>query len=158
MLLAFALLPVMLLGAVLGGTRAWLHAHGSQGGHLHLLAEPIAEHHPDALRDCHAAQHRNTHDDGGDARHEDDAHHPDDMPAPAGLLIDLPHVPAAPCAGTTLVSASSALPATLPAPRWTLALVDGTHRQKLYGSGWPPQRAKRSGVATLLRSSHAILI
>lgn len=130
---------------------AWLHSHGPAGDHVHLLAERVDTDHHRTLHDWHAAQHR--HERGGGDHEENET------PAPAGLLIDLPHVLATPSAGATPVAAASVhLPANLPAPRWHLALVEGTHRHELYCSGWPPQRAKRSGVAALLRSSHAILI
>lgn len=149
-LLFLVLLPGLLFGPAFGGMAAWLHSHGPAGEHLHFVTEQVGLDHLGTLHDWHDAQHRHEREDGSDQ---------DDVPAPTGLLVDLPHILAAPVGSTTLVSALSVhLPAVLPAPRWHLALVKGTHRHELYCSGWPPQRAKRSGVAELLRCSHAILI
>jgi hypothetical protein len=150
LLLLLALLPGPLFGPALAGMGAWLHSHGPEGEHLHFLAPQVEADQLGTLHDWHAAQHGHEHEEGSDE---------DEVPAPTGLLIDLPHLLAAPWGGTTLVAASSVhLPAILPVPRWHLALAEGTHGHELYRSGWPPQRTKRSGVAALLRSSHAILI
>jgi hypothetical protein len=144
------LLPGLLFGQALGGMAAWFHSHGPAGEHLHLVSEQLGQDHPGTLHDWHDAQHRHEREDGSDQ---------DDVPAPTGLMLELPYLLAAPVRSTTLVSASSvSLPASLPVPRWHLALVEGAHRHELCCSGWPPQRAMRSGVAALLRSSHAILI
>ena len=149
-LFLIVLLPGLLFGPALGGMAAWLHSHGPSGEHLHLLTEQVAQDHLGALHDWHDAQHRHEHDDGTDG---------EDEPAPTGLLIELPQLLAAPLGGTTLVPALGIqVPAIIPVPRWHLALVEGIHKHELYCSGWPPQREKRTGVAALLRSSHAILI
>ncbi len=150
MLLLLVLLPALIVGPALGGMAAWLHSHGPSGGHLHLLA-PETEHADlGTLHAWHDGQHRHEHEDGT---------HEEDEPAPTGLLIELPQILAAPSSDPTLASAPSIhLPALLPSAHWHLALVDSTHRPELCRSGWPPQGAKRSGVAALLRSSHAILI
>lgn len=150
LLFLVVLLLGLLFGPALGGMAAWLHSHGPAGEHLHFVTEQVGQDHVGTLHDWHDTQHRYEREDGSDQ---------DDVPAPMGLLVDLPHILAAPVGGTTLVSALSVhLPAVLPVPRWHLALVEGINRHELYCSGWPPRRAKRSGVAALLRSSHAILI
>ena len=154
LLFLVVLLPGLLFGPALGGMAAWLHSHGPAGEHLHLVSAQVDQDHPGTLHGWHDVQHRHEREDG-----REDGSDQDDVPAPTGLLLELPHILAAPVGGTTLFSAPSVpLPAVLPVPRWHLALVEGTHRHELHCSGWPPQRAMRSGVAALLRSSHAILI
>ena len=149
MLLVLALLPALIFGPALGGMAAWLHSHGPSGGHLHLLALET-DHDLGARQEWHDAQHR--HD------HQDDTHH-EEEPTPVGLLIELPQVIGTAPRVTALSSATwFPLPAFVPSVRSTLVLVESTYRPDLRRSGWPPQRAKRSGVAALLRSSHAILI
>jgi hypothetical protein len=146
LLFLVALLPGLLFGPALGGMAAWLHSHGSAGDHLHLLAEQVGADHLGTLHDWHDAQHEQEQLDGSDEG---------DVPAPTGLLIELPQA----LASTTLVSTLDVHPpALLQAPQWKLGLAEGTCRREPHRSGWPPQLAKRSGVAALLRSSHAILI
>lgn len=150
LLLSFALLPGLLLGTALGGKVAWLHAHGPAGGHLHVLAEQAADDHHGGLRELHDAQHR--HESGP-------AHDDGEAPPPTGLRIDIPHIVAAPCGGAASVSAASVhQSAIFHAPQWAPALVEDPHGSGHFRSGWPPQRAQRSGVSALLRSNHALLI
>lgn len=150
LLFLVVLLPGLLFGPALGGMAAWLHSHGPVGEHLHLVTEQVDTNLLATLHDWHDAQHRHEHDDGSNQ---------DEEPAPEGLLIDLPDFLAAPGSGTTLASAlSTHLPAILPVPRWHLALVEGPRGQESCCSAWPPQLTRRSGVAALLRTSHAIRI
>ncbi len=128
----------------------WLHSHGPSGEHLHLLAGQVDPDPLGTLHDWHDAQHGHEHEDATDE---------EDEPTPVGLLIDFPQILAAPCVDPSFTAASSLHSlAFLPPPRWHLAPVAGPHGDGFYPSGWPPQGAKRSGVAALLRSSHAILI
>ncbi len=149
MLLVLALLPALIFGPALRGT-AWFHAHGTSGGHLHL--PPSEPDHDDlgALHAWHDAQHRYAHET---------EKHQEAEPTPEGLLIELPQILAAAPGRSTLASAASIHASLLPpSPRWHVFLVATTYRPDLFRSGWPPQRAQRSGVAALVRSSHAILI
>jgi len=148
-ILVLALLPALLCAPALGGVAAWIHSHGHSGAHVHLLPE---EHDHDfaALDEWHATQHRGGHE-------QDD--HGDDDPAPQGLLIELPELVAlAPRVPTGVAGPSAQALAPLPLPRWHLAPVASSHRSDFIRSGWPPQATWRSGVAALLRSSHALLI
>lgn len=149
-LLLLVLLPALIVGPALGGRAAWLHSHGPSGEHLHLLAAEPDPADVGTLHEWHETQHRHGDEEGTDE---------EERPAPTGLLIELPEILAAPSNGQSWSSATSLdLPALLPSPRWHLALLESQHRPELCRSGWPPQPAKRSGVAELLRSSHAILI
>ena len=114
------------------------------------MTETVDRGHLGSHHDWHDAQHEHEHEDGA---LEEDEH------APTGLLIHLPYLLAAPRCGASLASAQGLhLPVLLPKHPWSSALLERTHRHELRCSGWPPQRAARSGVAALLRSSHAILI
>jgi hypothetical protein len=146
--LLVALLPVFALGPALGGGMAWFHSHGPSGGHLHLVPSEHGHDH-DALDAWHEVQHHRAQE--GES-HEVAEHAPD------GLRIEMPAVIAtapskAPAPGTSI-----APPAFLPSPGWSVELPGATCRPERCRSGWPPGKARRSGVAALLRSSHAILI
>ena len=142
------LLPVLLLGPVGRGGSAWIHAHGTVGSHFHLLPEGAAgdvAH----LHGWHAGQHH----------HESDEHHEDDERAPSGLVIALPSL-LAPAAKASSPSASLPAPSLAGFPAED-ACVEGDRdprRAEPARSGWPPQRGRRTGVAALLRSSHALRI
>ncbi|MEW6072904.1 MAG: hypothetical protein AB1726_09990 [Planctomycetota bacterium] len=148
-LLVLALLPALLSGPALGRAAAWIHWHGHSGGHVHLLRDEHARN-VAALDGWHDAQHRPGHENG---------EHEKNGPAPKGLLIDLPELVAASPPGSTAIPAASVLAlALLPIPGLHLALVESSIRPGFLRSAWPPLGSKRSGVAALLRSSHAILI
>ena len=149
-LFVLSLLTALLFGPALGGAVAWIHSHGDSGGHLHLLPDDEQENEVAALDGWHDAQHRCGHDGDG---------HADGGPAPRGFLIELPAFAAAAPRGSTVVPAASAQ-AQIGVPRsfQHLAIVESSTPQWLIRSGWPPHRTNRSGVAALLRSSHAILI
>lgn len=151
--LLLVLLAVLVFGSTLGGMAAWFHSHGPSGGHLHLFATHADPGELDTIHDRHAAQHRHGRED------ETDEDEPPRLPAPEGLLLELPQILAVVPNGQSAASTSSFhVPAQLFAPRWHIALAQYTHRFDLCHSGWPPQKRTLSGVAALLRSSHAILI
>ena len=120
---------------------------------MHLLPdehEHEHEHDVAALEAWHDAEHRHGHEKG---------EHEEEGPAPSGLMIELPElVAAAPRSSTVIPSAGVQTLAALPFSRWHLALVESSIRTGPIRSGWPPRETTRSGVAALLRSSHAILI
>ncbi len=147
-LLVLALLPALLLGPAFGGVAAWIHSHGPAQGHVHWLPDDH-DHDVAAFDGWHAAQHRRGHEHGD---HEEG-------PAPTGLLVELPGFVAASARGSTVPpTASLQALALLPLTGWHLALVLSSTRPGPIRSGWPPGGTERSGVAALLRSSHAILI
>jgi hypothetical protein len=114
-----------------------------------VLPVPASHHEVVELGEWHDAQH------GGEA----DTLHGDEEEAPAGIVVLVPLLPAAaPEQGSATFQPASYLPAAVPACGWHLDAVESTYRTELCRSGWPPQRGGRSGVAALLRSSHAILI
>jgi hypothetical protein len=152
-------LPLALvLGHAFGGAAAWIHAHGPHaehehaGTHLHVLSAEIDPTDRDALHEWHAAEHRR-----GPTEHQDESD-PREEPAPDGFLIALPQVLAASSRSPTSASEGVSLAASFPAPDRCSSPVEGTHPPDRCRPGWPSERAKRSGVATLLRSSHALLI
>ncbi len=151
--LLLVLLTVLAFGSTLGGMAALFHSHGPSGGHLHLFATHADPGELGTGHDRHAAQHRHGRED------ETDEDEQPTLPAPEGLLLELPQILAVVPSGQSAASTSSFhVSAQLAAPRWHLALAQCTHRFDLCHSGWPPQRRTLSGVAALLRSSHAILI
>ncbi len=120
---------------------------------MHVVAMPVDHAHLDALHALHDAEDRHDHEE---RTHEEGR---PEEPAPRGLLIELPHVLAARPRGATSSSATSLAPiVALPSPSLRPAPVEGPLRPEDPRSAWPSRRAKRSGVAALLRSSHAILI
>lgn len=145
-LLLALLLPALVCGPVFGGRTVWLHSHGDEEVHVHL--PPAGSAGGLALGEWHDSQH---HD-------ESDEHHEHGQ-VPAGVVVHLPRV---------LVASSQAARA-LPSlgafhiAAWSVTIlrVDAGRRPcrpELFRSGWPPQSGQRTGVAELLRSSHAILI
>lgn len=167
LLVLVALLPVLLVGPAVGGMTAWFHSHGPAGEHLHLLTEHVDAHRHGTLHDWHDAQHGLEAHERADDAHEGgrEAGEEGVEYAPTGLVIELPRILAAPYARAHLASATSIhsapsihLPALLPTLRQHLVFGEGPGKNGPCRSGWPPQRAKRIGVAALLCSSHAILI
>jgi hypothetical protein len=149
-----AVLPGLVLGPAFSGLTAWIHVHGPEGEHLHLLAEHIASEHRGALHDWHHAQHQQVHDDG-----QGSFEHPQDAPRPRLLLSDIPPAVAAPSTGQVCVSAFHPSQTThVPAPPWCVETrgLAQLHAQPL---GWrPPLQWRATGTEALLRSNHAILI
>lgn len=142
------LLPLLALGPAVGGISAWVHVHGEAGTHLHLFAS--GEHHgSSAHHDWHATQHSDAHD----AATADD-----DEPAPGGLIVELPEELAqsvdAPTRPRFAADASVATLLPIPSPVPRVACGARTLHARF---DLPPRQAVRSGVAVLLRSSHAIL-
>ncbi len=165
MLLFLALLPVLVLGSASGAMGLWLHSHGPTGGHVHLVpphADPLQL---GSLHERHDARHHHEHEHEHDhePEHEHEGEPPDgedeDHPAPRGLVIELPPVLAAtPKSSNSSAAASTPLPSMHPVRRWHVAVQAIEHRPDRCRYGGPPQRARRSGVAELLRGSHALLI
>jgi hypothetical protein len=149
-LFVLVLLPMLLLGPALGGVAASLHAHGDAGAHVHVLAlGSAAECGSSALQDWHATQHQ--HSDGAPTTGADDR-------APEGLTVEFPAALAQSAAAPRpRVVGDAAFAALLPIPLAVPCLASG-HRAPLARTESPPPRAARTGVAALLRSSHAILI
>ena len=150
-LLLLAVLPVLVLGPALGGMVAWLHSHGSSGAHLHLVLEHGEHHGAGPSHAWHAHQHRH---DG-----EDETSGGDDEPSPEGLRLELRElVAAAPRAAAPAPATSIHVLALLPAPAWEPARIEGLPPARSHRSVWPPPGSSRSGLAALLRSSHALRI
>jgi hypothetical protein len=148
-LLFALLLPALVLGTVVGGRTTWLHSHGADAGHVHLPPQDVAVRGASALAEWHAGQHE-----------DDDRHrHQDRGPHPTGLVVDLPAILLASSPTTSSADPIGSL-AFATAPAWACPgpLVETGPRPDLCRSGWPPQRGRRSGIAALLRTSHAILI
>jgi hypothetical protein len=150
-LLVLGLIAALVLGSALGGSTAWLHSHGHSGGHVHLVAAEIAPADLEVLHAWHDARHHEGHEHAPEEEREEG-------PAPDELLIELPQILAAASRTSTVPTTSVQAPALPASLRWQLALVESVHRPDVCRSGWPPEVAGRSGVAALLRSSHAILI
>lgn len=148
-LVVLALLPALLAVPALGGFAAWIHAHGPSGAHVHLMSSGH-DHDVAALEGWHDAQHRlepadEDHDVGGRA--------------PKGLRIELPEIVAPATHGSNAIHAAGVrAPVPPPFAGWHPPLVERSLRPWLIRSGWPPQGTRRTGVAALLRSSHAIRI
>jgi hypothetical protein len=151
-ILVLVLLPALAFGPILGGAAVLLHAHGLTGEHLHVVAAAADHSHVGAFEEWHGALHEHGHDGSTQEEKQDE-------PAPIGLPFELPRILATPPGSwASPCAASIVLPLALPVSTWHLAPVWSTHRLDLCRSSWPPQRARRSGTAALLRSSHAILI
>jgi hypothetical protein len=150
-LLLVALLPALVLGPAVDGAAVWIHSHEPSGAHVHVLPERLDHANLGATHGWHEGQHEYDHEGG---LHEEESAEP----KPSGLRIDLPALLAATRDGSSKSATSGLAFAALPASAWSLAHVALLHRFELCRSAWPPLRAKRSGVAALLRSSHAILI
>ena len=144
------LLPVLLLGPALAGGGAWLHSHGAEGQHLHLLPAQLEPGHHASMTEWHHDQHW--------AAHEQDSHEQDES-APEGLLIDLPQLVAVHARGPRVDGGFVAPFATPQAcPAWSLLVREGPQRPERIHAGRPPEPPLRSGIAALLLSSHAIRI
>ena len=81
------------------------------------------------------------------------------MRKPSGVVVRLPEFLVVPSPATR----AQALPSSFFVVAWPVRSPEtGTdrrlHRPELLRSGWPPQGSQRTGVAEVLRSSHAILI
>ncbi len=159
-----ALLPSLLLGPAIGGQALWFHAHGEGGGHLHLFPVPRALAPTETLGAEHAAAHATAHRHGSDGAHgglagDDEAHHHDGEEAPAGFVLKVP-VFRAVSASSSRDLARVASP-VLSGARGDLGLLAATGsmaRPDRSGRERPMCCGRRSGVAALLRSSHAVLI
>jgi hypothetical protein len=142
------LLPVLVAGPVLGGAAIRFHAHGAAGEHVHVVAD-VDHVHVHDFHAGHAAAHG----------HELPAGEKHDEPTPTGLLVEFPRVIAAVAKSADVPSSTgSVLRSVMPLASWSLSPSASTHRPGLCRSSWPPQPSERSGVAVLLRSSHALLI
>jgi len=150
-------LPALLFGPAFSGAVAWFHAHGAEGAHVHLLLEEHHHAHGQGVV-AHEEDRHSHHPDGGETG-DDEPGHGDGGPVPHGFRIELPAFDAAPTRGSSPIPpATTHSLAGPPASRGpTVPSVAPTHPVRIR-SGWPPQGAQRSGVAALLRSSHAILI
>lgn len=147
-LLVLVLIPALLLGAAFDGAVTWIHSHGLGGGHVHLLS---GEHEVAALDEWHAADHRHGHEH--EPEHQDEPH--DDH---RGVVVDLPEFVAVSARGLRKFPWDGVL---APAPvfrRWTLMPRAALPPPQAPRSDGPPWPCRRTGVAALLRSSHAILI
>lgn len=143
------LFPALLLMQVLGGSAALFHEHGSAGNHLHVLS---------ATPDLHLVS------SWHQARHEGEVDHPSSDREPAeitqDILIQVPASVVIAPSGRELAGKSTvqlhAIQACL-----LRCVVDAPTTPGSPPAPLPerPQiRSRRSGIATLLRSSHAILI
>lgn len=157
MLLVLIALPALLFGPALSGAVAWFHAHGAEGGHVHLLPEELHHVHGDGVVAHEESPRSHPHGEGETRDHEPG--HGDGGQAPHGFRIELPAFDAAPTRGSTPIPPALPLAlAGLPSLRGPTPVVAGPTHPGRIRSGWPPQGAQRSGVAALLGSSHAILI
>jgi hypothetical protein len=148
------LLPVLLCGQALGGAVLWLHAHGTAGGHVHVLAAAHDGAGHDAHDAWHAEQHRHEHSGAGH-RHERE----DEDRGPRGVRIEFPQVLETTRPDSTLSSARALSPLALqPAALAASYVGPDRGRSPAPPQGPPPRRQERSAVAELLRSSHALLI
>lgn len=148
-LLVLALLPALLFAPALDGATVWVHAHASSGVHLHIH-EPLANHEFGAHHERHEDEHRHGQDGGAQ---------PDHTPAPAGFLIELPHLHAAAPKKPEAVFAAGARVSAPPPQRCAGVPWEDTAGPRA-GARWrrPFAGSQRSGVAALLRSNHALLI
>jgi hypothetical protein len=145
--LLLALLPALLVLPALGELVVWGHAHGPHGVHVHWLASA------EDVGDARAHHARHTHEPARDAT---DGHERFDS-APVGLVVVLPRCDASP-------ARVQAAPSTLGAALGQAAFGDSSRPRPPFPCGvegraaGPPARARRSGLAELLRGNHAILI
>jgi len=147
--LLVALLPALLLVSSLGGETAWIHAHGDQGPHVHLLPAGAGPDEHGDLAAWHDAHHGSQHEDGAPRDHES---------PPDGLKFDVPGV--LPRSARTLSEdvsvhlrvslAASALEAPRSAPPAWL-------RRRPDPCAAPPWPRGGTGLVAVLRSSHAFL-
>jgi hypothetical protein len=147
LLLLVLLLPGLVLGATLDGQTAWFHSHGPAGDHLHLL---FASADLDGHERASVVEQLHSHEGAAPE---------DEHDAPAGIWIELPRILAASTRNASqpqvpVVQAS----APLPPVRWRPVTTERLHRPDACRFGWPARGRELSGVAALLRSSHAILI
>lgn len=147
-LVAVLVLPWLLLGSIVGGRTIWLHSHGQEGRHLHT-ADGAATFHAWSLAAEHHEGHG--HDEEGGERVEHDCPR-------TGTPVLLPF---APIVG---VRAPSSPGLSVP-----IGLAPGSPAAGGRGDGHratsrqppadrPPPGPRRSGIAALLTSSHAILL
>ncbi len=155
--LVLVALPALLFGPAFSGAVAWFHAHGAEGGHVHLLTEEHHHAHGHGVVAHEESPRSQPHVETETTDHEPG--HGDGGPAPHGFRIELPAFDAAPTRSSTPIPPASVLALaghpSLCGPR--LVVAGSTHPARIR-CGWPPQGAQRSGVAALLGSSHAILI
>lgn len=174
-LVAMGLLLCASAIAPMGGWKAWLHAHGPAGWHLHVEhgAGPDGHAHP------HAARADADHDHAGPPRfgshegvhahdHERDDHELDDHEehqesdsVPCGLSISLPEVLIASSRAQGIAQAAGAHAPTLAraAPFATeLGCIDAAACARPACRGSPPRPSRRSGIALVVLRNHAILI
>lgn len=144
--LLLALLPALLVLPALGGIAVWWHAHGAAGAHAHGLESA------GSVLDARAHHARHLHEDGARPGASEQLE-----PTPAGGVVALPRIDASVVRVPTLPASldRAADPAAFQVRSGTdaLALRSADGR----GAG-PTRRARRSGLAELLRSNHAILI
>jgi hypothetical protein len=152
-LLAVALLSMLVFGSAFGGVEAWFHSHGPSGGHVHVLPEEREHGHEHDVADL-AGWHRALHGSG-----DEGPEHEEDGPVPEGFLLELPPITVAAPRDLSVGSALFApMAAAIPCERPSVHSCAGSTWPGPARSGWPPQGSRRSGIAGLLRSSHAILI
>jgi hypothetical protein len=144
-----ALLPALLLAPVFGGRAAWIHSHGGIEGHVHILPVSSSAGELGFLGAWHASQHEG----------EVDSHEDDHERVPSGIVVGFPRILAVCVQGASSASQSVAPHlADAAAYGWRLDAIESPYRPELCRSRWPPGQGRRSGIAALLRSSHAILI
>jgi hypothetical protein len=134
-------LPLFVVAQAFGGSVVWIHAHGDAGAHVHVHSH-AHDHEAHDRVTWHASEH------GHDT-------HEQDLPAPDGILLALPELVASTTSCTSLV-ATIVPPVTFPCAaedRLGVARTVAILRRE-----WPPPRRQRTGIAALLRTSHAILI
>jgi hypothetical protein len=119
---------------------------------VHVVAAESDPTAPGALHEWHELRHRIGHEEG----HHD--HERGEDSGPRGIRIDLPHTLAAAPRDPGSAFAASVGVLAVDAARWCLDVVESVHRPELCRSGWPPQRAERSSIVELLRTSHALRI
>ncbi|MFN0008808.1 MAG: hypothetical protein ACKVXR_12980 [Planctomycetota bacterium] len=153
LLLVLPMLPALVVGPAFEGGTAWLHTHGTSGGHLHLVAAATDHSHPTSPDEEHDAWHGHCHDSAPPIEGIRDE------PAPEGLRIQFPDLLVIAPGGSVPRSAtSSGMLAVLPPPLRHWTVLEHPRPADPRPSAGPPRRARRSGLAELVRSSHAILI
>jgi hypothetical protein len=156
-LCAWLLVPLLLFVQLLGGRAALLHAHGTAGWHVHVLAAHH-EHHAHELSDAwHRAQHATD-------EHASDEHAPSPAEEPTvelrGVLVQVPaSIGIAPDGGHMPGQSTIRPPPVFHGmePGYVAQLRERPARLTTLPER-PQIRSHRSGLATLLRSSRAILI
>lgn len=151
-LLVLLIAPALLLR----GQALVLHSHGETGGHYHSVSEGAFRLAAAHTTSGHALEPgKLAESDGGDS--DPTEHHHDTMPA--GIVISFPHLDVRTSgSGPFFTKSGFVLPVFVSVNIWNGTLTEPRLGCRTKPPGRPPDRGCRSGVVSVLRGSHAILV